>query len=177
MALPFVLLPLLAITASKHWMSAEILPPAPAESEGEGEGECSLREEHQLQSTTEAHPESTASSSPPAASVAVERGQRWHFEPRLLLHWSWWTRGAGKVVEEKWPSSPTATRGTDSLDERAATSARHLRPIPGLASQTKLSTHFANGWVIVAITSAIYVIIVISDVYVIITTALGTGGS
>lgn len=171
MALPFVLLPLLAITASKHWMSTDVLPQSLAESGDEAES--SRRENHRLQSTTEA----SSPSLPPTASAAVKAPQRWRFQPALLLHWSWWTRSAGKVVEEKQSRPLTPTGETSFLNERADFSTSLSGRASGLDSQTRLSTHFANGWITIAITSGIYVIIVISDVYVIVTTALGTGGT
>jgi hypothetical protein len=172
MALPFVLLPLLAITASKHWMSTDVLPPSPAEDETEAD--LTRREEHRLQSTTEA---SSSSSLPPRASAAVEKQQRWSFQPALLLRWSWWTRGAGQVVEEKQSRSLAPTGETGFLSERTDSYTSPPGRASGLDSQARLSTHFANGWLTVGITSGIYVIIVISNVYVIVTTALGTGGT
>lgn len=202
MALPFTLLPLLAITASKEWMSTEVLP---------------SDSKRRIEAATAAPPSSStvgppAKQTPPAPSVPSEGGTKTSrrgsvdgkarkIQPGLLLKWSWWTRGAGKIIvaqqhspqqqqeqqEEEQQStcavSPCPAGVEDNRTQRDESNTPIIlgSAVPATPTSAPLLTpygraHFANSWPLVLITGAIYIVICISDVYVIVTTALGTGG-
>ncbi|CAO1632753.1 unnamed protein product [Parajaminaea phylloscopi] len=132
MALPFVLVPLLAITASTDWMRVSVAQPP---------GDAGEQQQQQRQR-------------PPLR--------------RRLCSWSWWMRHSERTLCSDEAPKQNARRDHEAADRGDADSS----PAPSY-----WYVHFASSWPMVAVTAAIYVIVVLADGFVIVTTAMGTGGA
>ncbi|PWN28033.1 Nramp-domain-containing protein [Jaminaea rosea] len=163
MALPFVLAPLLVITAQEKWMVVKIRDAGEAGEEDDATGQ------HE-----EAAPQATQTTD--GAGVRQSAS-------------SWWTRltrGRGKPQQRRRLSfslRPEHTRSSSSLssssseDEREGREALPAAAVTGAPSRMITVVHYASSWPLVAVTAAIFTLIVLCDGFVLITTALGTGGA
>lgn len=135
MALPFVLLPLLAITASTDWM--RVLIPHSNEDEAK-----------------------RLAAAPSSLILKI-------------TSWSWWTRYAQHPLIASSPAQRSNITPSIDPGARLCSSLEAASSHPYSYSYM----HFANSWPMVATTVVIYVIIVLADGFVIVTTAIGTGGA
>lgn len=159
MALPFVLVPLLVITAREGWMTVKI-----REEEGEAEGE-NEEDGQRLTATTGEGAATTATSSSRWA-----RARHWYTH-RLMRNRAQPQRRRCASISA-YPRSSTSSFSSDDEGEAATTTAQRSSN-----NATVTVVHYASSWPLVAATFAIFVLICICDVFVLVTSKQSLEGN
>lgn len=170
MALPFVLVPLLAITGSRNWMNVELSEDVDDDGDDGDRGQGAVSEG--VNEFVPSRDVEGLGEQPDSAQVvpAPQSRRTWtQTLRRTVLSLNWWTRGSGRVMVG-------GTSESNNCTLRSAESNADINSVTSTAAPVK-TMHFASGWVMVAITSAMFVVIVLSDGFVVVTTILGTGGA